>query len=64
MKISLLQNTYSFLEEALGKAIKAEKDQFHWKFAVLNLVQAIELSLKEKLRREYPILIFQNMALG
>ena len=61
MKISLLQNAYSFLEEALSKAIKAEDDSLHWKYATLNLVQAIELSLKERLRRDHPILIFQKI---
>lgn len=61
LKISLLQNAYGFIEEALSKAIKAEEEPLHWKFAALNLVQAIELSLKEKLRREHPILIFQNV---
>ena len=61
MKISLLENTYSFLDEALSNAIKAEKDTIRWKYAILNLVQAIELSLKEKLRQEHPILIFQKI---
>lgn len=61
MKISLLQNAYSFVEEALSKAINAEKDPIQWKFAALNLVQAIELSLKEKLKQEHPILIFQKI---
>lgn len=61
MKISLLHNAYSFIEEAIIKAIAAEQDTIHWKFATLNLVQAIELSLKEKLRIEHPILIFENI---
>ena len=61
MKITLLQNAYGFLEEALSKAIKAEKEPIHWKYAALNLVQAIELSLKERLKREHPILIFQKV---
>ncbi len=61
MKITLLQNAYGFLEEALSKALKAEKESIHWKYATLNLVQAIELSLKERLKREHPILIFQKV---
>ena len=61
MKIPLLENALSFIEEALSKAIKAEKDHTHWKFAALNLVQAIELSLKERLIREHAILIFSNI---
>lgn len=61
MKVTLLKNAYGFLEESLSKAIKAESDATHWKYAAFNLVQTIELSLKEKLRREHPILIFRNI---
>ena len=61
MKISLLENAYSFLNEALAKALKAESNSLNWKFSILNLVQAIELSLKEKLRQDHQILIYQNV---
>ena len=57
----MLENAHSFLDEALSNAIKGEADTIRWKYAILNLVQAIELSLKEKLRQEHPILIFQNI---
>ena len=56
MKIPLLENALSFLEEALDKAVKAERDHVHWKFAILHLVQAIELSLKERLIREHNLM--------
>ena len=61
MKISLLENSHSFLKEALDKAVFSEKDPIQWKFAVFNLVQSIELSLKEKLRREHPALIYSDI---
>ena len=61
VKLSLLQNAHSFLVEALSKAILAEKDSTQWKYAILNLVQAIELSLKELLRCEHPALIYRNV---
>ncbi len=61
MKIILLRNAYDFINEALSNALKAETENIRWKYAILNLVQAIELSLKEKLRREHPILIFQKI---
>jgi len=32
-----------------------------WKFAILSLIQAIELSLKELLRRQHPYLIYKNV---
>lgn len=59
--LTLLKNSHSFLEEALLKAVKAEENPQEWKFAILFLVQSIELSLKEKLRREHPIFIYRNI---
>ena len=61
VKLSLLQNAHSFLVEALSRAILAEKDSTQWKYAILNLVQTIELSLKELLRRQHPSLIYKDV---
>jgi hypothetical protein len=61
LKLTLLENSHSFLSEALAKAVAAESDSSQWKFAIFNLIQAIELSLKERLRREHPLLIFQSV---
>lgn len=38
-----------------------EEDAFQWTFAIVNSVQAIELLLKERLRREHPLLVFANI---
>ena len=59
--LTLLDNAHNFIGEALRKAVLSEKDQGQWKFAIFNLVQAIELLLKEKLRQEHRILIFKNI---
>jgi hypothetical protein len=61
LKLTLLENSHSFLSEALAKAVAAEGDPSQWKFAIFNLAQAIELSLKERLRREHRLLVFQNV---
>jgi hypothetical protein len=61
IKISLLENSHTFVEEALRKAVLAEKEPIQWKYAIFSLVQSIELMLKERLRREHSILIFQNI---
>ncbi len=61
IELSLLENAQSFLVEALSKAILAERDSTQWKYAILNLVQAIELSLKELLRRQHPALIYRDV---
>lgn len=61
IKLSLLENAFSFLNHSLSHAIIAEKEKNHWKFAILNLVQAVELILKELLRKEHPRLIYKNI---
>jgi len=60
-KLSLLENSHSFMGEAVRKAVAAREDVSQWPFAILNLVQAVELSLKELLRREHPVLIYVNI---
>ena len=50
IRMSLLENAYDFLNESLRSAGRAEAEPHAWKFAVLNLVQAIELLLKARLQ--------------
>lgn len=61
IKLSLLENAHCFIVEAVSKAILAQRDSIHWKYAILNLVQAIELSLKELLLRQHPALIYKDI---
>lgn len=61
LKITLYENAVGFAEEALRNAVEAEKSPKRWKYAVLSLAQAIELSLKEFLRREHPLFIYSNI---
>ncbi|HKU75805.1 MAG TPA: hypothetical protein VJR02_17985 [Pyrinomonadaceae bacterium] len=61
INLSLIENAESFINESLSKTILAEKDPPQWKYAILNLVHAIELSLKEILRREHWVLIYQSV---
>lgn len=63
LKLSLIENSHNFLVEAVKKAIEARTDVHQWKFSILNLVQALELTLKEVLRREHPIFIYENIDL-
>lgn len=60
-KLSLVQNSHSFMAEAVRKAISARDDVSQWPFAILHLVQATELSLKELLRRQHSVLIYENI---
>ncbi len=43
LRMSLLENSYDFLDESLKAADRAEERPAAWKFAVLHLVQSIEL---------------------
>jgi hypothetical protein len=61
ISLTLLNNSHAFLNEALSKAIEAERDPHQWQFAIFSLVQSIELTLKERLRREHPVLIFRDI---
>lgn len=61
LELTLLENSRSFLVEALSKALLAETDVHQWKFAILNICQAIEISLKERLRREHQVFIWENI---
>ncbi len=61
LKFSLIENSHNFLIEAVQKVAGAKEEIHQWKFAILNLVQALELTLKEILRREHPILVYENI---
>jgi len=61
IKLSLLENSHAFIREAVSYAISAKDNARKWQFAVLNLVQALELSLKALLFNIHPILIFDNV---
>jgi len=61
LTLTLEDNAVSFAEDALSNAIIALEKPMRWKFAVLSLVQAIELSLKEVLRRQHHFLIYTNV---
>jgi len=61
IKLSLLENSHAFIREAVAYAVSAKDNARKWQFAVLNLVQALELSLKALLFNIHPILIFDNI---
>lgn len=61
LKMTLLENSVSFFMEAVTKAVQAETNGDSWKFAILLLVQAIETSLKERLRRTHEVFVYSNV---
>ncbi|MGO9146804.1 MAG: hypothetical protein ACLQDF_10580 [Desulfomonilia bacterium] len=59
--LSLIENSQAFLKEAVEKVLAARADLRQWQFAITALVQSLELSLKELLRRIHPVLIYENI---
>lgn len=61
--MSLLNNSYDFLNESLYYEKEADNNYEvrAWKMAIINIVQAMELMLKECLRKVHPILIHENI---
>ena len=63
LKLSLLENAFDYLNCSLEFVVRArnQNSQKEWKFAILNIVHAIELLMKERLRREHELLIYANL---
>lgn len=61
IKLSLLENSHAYLRESVSHALNAEDDPRKWQFAILNLVQSLELSVKSHLSDIHPILIYENI---
>ncbi|MCL4677658.1 MAG: hypothetical protein KJ017_03580 [Alphaproteobacteria bacterium] len=58
-KLDLLTNSISYFREAVNCAQAKETDTNQWKFAIVHVVQAMELALKERLRRIHPVFIYE-----
>lgn len=61
VQLSLLENAIDSLNESLANVQRAAVNPNQWKYAVLNLVQAIELSLKHRLHSEHHLLLWENV---
>lgn len=59
--LDLLNNSISYFREAVSYAQRDNPETNHWKFAILHVVQAMELAFKERLRRVHPVLIYENV---
>lgn len=61
VQMTLIENSNSFTIDALSRAIAAEKNSSDWKFAILSLIQAIEIAVKERLRRDHKVLVYADI---
>lgn len=66
MQLSLLENAYAFLNESLlcMNRVIQDDDDGAMSFALVHIAQAVELMLKERLRREHPLLVLRNVDRG
>jgi len=61
ISLSLLDNAYDSLNASLERAELSVVDPRAWKLAIFLLVHALELLMKERLRRDHRLLVFSNV---
>lgn len=61
LTFSLEENVYSFLNQSLRHYRKTSRNLREWPFALLHLVQSLELLLKVVLHKVHPILIYKDI---
>src|SRR5437762_1267074 len=61
LTLSLEENAYSFLNQSLKHYRKSSRNVQEWPFALLHLVQSLELLLKRVLEVVNPILIYKDI---
>lgn len=61
LRLSLIENAYDSFGESLVCVRQADADPPRWKFAVLHLVHAVELILKQRLLVEHELLIWHDV---
>ena len=60
-QLDLLNNSISYFREAVSYAQQDPIETNHWKFAIVHVVQAMELAFKERLRRIHPLFIYESV---
>lgn len=61
-QLSMKENAYDSLNEALLKSEEAsESNPQPWKYALLHIVHALELTLKQRLYDEHPLLLWAKL---
>lgn len=61
LTLSLEDNAYSFLNQSLRHYRKSSRNVQEWPFALLHLVQSLELLLKRTLEVVNPILVYKDI---
>ena len=61
IKITLIENSYTFVNESILNLRRSRSDATYLSFAILHLIQGLELMLKYVLREEHSLLIYENI---
>ena len=61
LQLSLIENSYNFLNQSLRHYRKSSRNVHEWPFALLHITQSLELMLKQLLKETHPILIYENI---
>lgn len=59
--LSLLENAYNFISESISQYNKSKKDSKKWPFAIFLIIQGLELLMKQVLKEEHPLFIYENI---
>jgi hypothetical protein len=59
--VTLLENASAFINEAIRNGRRAKRKPRYWAFAILHLIQGLELLMKHVLQLEHPLFIFENI---
>lgn len=59
--VTLLENAYAFVNESIRNSRRAKREQRYWSFAILHLIQGLELLMKHVLKQQHPVLIYENI---
>lgn len=59
--VTLLENAYAFVNEAIRNSRRAKLEARYWSFAILHLIQGLELLMKHVLQQQHPVLIYENI---
>lgn len=61
LRLTLKENSYSFLNQSLRHYRKTGRNVQEWPFALLHITQCLELLLKQVLKEVHPILIYEDI---
>jgi hypothetical protein len=59
--VTLLENASLFVNEAIRNSRRAKRRPMYWSFAILHLVQGLELLMKHVLQLQHPLFIYEDI---